>query len=113
MKLYQDELNRIKDENKDKEATKACLRAMWPEWTMERIQDVAINNIEKYWLEQNSSYSFENTVECQLDLPICEKPSYSDASIIWLKFLSLTMLRTKISICFISITFSHNMTSSP
>lgn len=51
MRQMQINLDRIYVEKRDKEANKATLRLLCPDWTMKRIQDVAIKKVEKYWLE--------------------------------------------------------------
>ncbi|CAI9261191.1 unnamed protein product [Lactuca saligna] len=64
LKLYQDEFNRIEGKKRDKEAIEATLRILWLEWTMKRMQDVAIKKVRKNWLEPNSLYL--------VDLPLSE-----------------------------------------
>lgn len=47
MKQFQIEFNRQEVEKREKEATEATLKALWPQWIVERIQDKAIKNVEK------------------------------------------------------------------
>lgn len=48
-------------------------KAMFSDWTVERIEDEAINSPNLYWLEPQTSFSVENELECQMDLPIITK----------------------------------------
>lgn len=43
-KQFQIELDRQEAEKREKEATEATLKALWPQWTVERIQNEVIKN---------------------------------------------------------------------
>lgn len=56
-----------------KKAIKATLKALWPKCTNEIIQNVAIKEVEKYWLDPNSSFVVDNLTYSKLDLPMTSK----------------------------------------
>lgn len=47
-------------------------KSLFPPWSFEKIEE-AIINPKLYWLEPQTSFSAENDVDCQMDLPIMEK----------------------------------------
>ncbi|CAH1437432.1 unnamed protein product [Lactuca virosa] len=72
-----DELNalnaKINDEEAEKKNVEAILankKELFPPWSLERIEDESLNKPKLYWLEPQTSFSVDNDVECQLDLPI-------------------------------------------
>lgn len=45
-------------------------KTLFPEWTLDRMQNEAINDPNLFWLEPKTSFDTNNDVECQLDFLI-------------------------------------------
>lgn len=75
-----DQLNQIRInldqqdvENKILEAMEAMIRSLWPTWTIDRMQEEAIKNVDICFLEPNTSFLLSNKSDRQLDFPMIAK----------------------------------------
>lgn len=48
-------------------------KTIFPLWTLERIINEAIDNLNVYWLKPIGSFDMENSSDLQLDMPITPK----------------------------------------
>ncbi|CAH1416085.1 unnamed protein product [Lactuca virosa] len=83
-----DELNAInakiiaeEAKKKNVEATLANKKALFPPWSLERVEDEPIESPKLYWLEPQTSFSIENDLECQMDLHSHEVDEFSLADL--------------------------------
>lgn len=45
-------------------------KTLFPAWTIERIQNEAIDEPNLYWLEPTTSFDTHNNIECHMDFPM-------------------------------------------
>lgn len=45
-------------------------KALFPAWTLERVQKEAIDESNTFWLEPKTSFDIKNEIECQLNFSI-------------------------------------------
>ncbi|KAL7589472.1 hypothetical protein Lser_V15G37512 [Lactuca serriola] len=59
--------------NKEEEDALQCNKALFPEWTREKLINQAIEFPSVYWLEPVASFDCDNSKDSQFDMPITRK----------------------------------------
>lgn len=58
---------------RNKEVVEASRRKLWPDWTVERMQEEAIKKLKIFWRETTTSFSVSNDHDNTVDFPMTAK----------------------------------------